>query len=193
MRAILVLALAGACTPDVVPGSYFCGENAACPEDQKCNLADNTCVLPGLVRSFACEQDVSSEPDDSLETGYMLMNIDCTTLPVVINGCMPSGDSADWYRLSIPGTCGAVSIDTRITFPVAFQRLGVQLVDTSNGSVLATDTACQFSGESGDDLRCVAASLTAGVTYAIGVAPTGAGDCDGDCAFTRYTLRAQLK
>jgi hypothetical protein len=31
------------------------------------------------------------------------------------------------------------------------------------------------------------------VTYALGVAPTGEGDCGGDCAFNRYTLRAQLK
>ena len=193
MRAAVVVSLVlGACTPEIVPGSYFCGANATCPEDQVCSPLDNTCNLAGLAAPFACESDVASEPDDTVETGFPLQNLDCVTLPVVIDSCMPVDDPSDWVRLAVPADCTALALDTRITFPVAFQRLGLQLVDIGTGAVLATDTACTSQGESGDDLRCMRGTLAAGGNYGVQVAPTGEGDCDGDCAFTRYTLRLQL-
>ena len=193
MRSVLAsLALVAACTPDIAPGSYFCGPDAACPEGQPCNEADNKCVLAGSVRPFDCTPEIASEPDDSAETGFTLMNLDCS-LPVVIDNCMMVDDPADWVRLAIPVNCTSVAIDARITYPVAFEQLGLSLIDTSTGAELAVDTSCTFQGESGDELRCLAATLTASTTYALGVVPTGDGDCDGGCAFNRYTLRAQLK
>jgi hypothetical protein len=187
----LVVSLA-ACAPEIVPGSYFCGPDAACPEDQECSALDNTCVLTGLGEAFACAQDIASEPDDALAQGYALPNIDCSFLPVVIDGCMPSGDTGDWARLTPPSNCTAAAIDARISFPVAFQRLSLELVDEATGATVATDAECPLNVENGDDLRCVNAPLTPGKTYGVHVSPTGEGDCDGDCAFNRYTLRIQL-
>ncbi len=191
--AVLSSVLLAACTPEIATGSYFCGPDSTCPEGQACNPADHTCTLAGIRKPFECEADLDAEPDDSPALGYTLGILECTMLPVVIAGCMFIDDPADWVRLPIPADCGTVEIDARISYPVAFQQLGLSLIDTTSGVELATDEECVFQSESGDDLRCLAASLTGGVTYAIGVSPTGDGDCDGDCAFNRYTLRAQLK
>jgi len=189
---IIVLGSLAACTPDIVPGSYFCGPNAACPEDQKCNFADNTCVLPGVVAAFACEADINSEPDDSIDQGYAITSTDCSTLPVVIDNCMSPNDDSDWVRLTIPAQCSTMGIDARITFPVAFEELQLEVVDAATSATLATESACPVQGESGDDLRCVKANLAPGKTYGLHVSPTGDGVCDGECRFNRYTLRLQL-
>lgn len=194
MRAVFaIVCLAAACTPEIVPGSYYCGPEAACPEDQVCSEATHTCVLPGLAAPFACVSEVASEPDDTMDMAYALTSLnECVTLPLVIDACMPIDDSADWLRFTAPAGCSALQVDARITFPIAFQRLGVELVDVATGDILATDQPCTFSGESGNDLRCVQANVTPGASYAIHVAPTGDGDCDGQCAFNSYTVRVQL-
>lgn len=191
MRAVL-LSLLAACAPEIVPGAYFCGPNETCPEDQVCNEADNTCVLPGLGEPFLCDPDINSEPDDSVSQGFTLQNLDCSTLPVVIDNCMLEGDPADWVRLTPPSICSEIELDARITFPLAFERLGLELYDVASNATLATDTACPIQLESGDELRCLRGTLSPGVTYGIQVSPTGDGDCNGDCAFSRYTLRIQL-
>jgi hypothetical protein len=190
--APIILLLATACTPEIVAGSYLCGPDASCPEEQVCSELDNRCVLPSLAMAWECESDLASEPDDTVETAYPLTNLDCETLPIVIDACMGPDDSGDWVQFTPPANCSAIVVDARITFPIAFQRIGIELVDVSTGMSLATDTACEFQGESGDELRCLAGTLTPGTTYAIHAAPTGDGDCAGDCAFNRYTLRIQL-
>ena len=193
MRAFIAIAcLAAACTPDVVAGSYYCGPNAACPEEQVCSEATHTCGLAGLAAPFACESELASEPDDTMETAFTLTNLECVSLPLVIDACMPSDDTADWLRFTAPETCSAVQVDARITFPIAFQVLGVELIDVATGETLAVDGPCEFSGESGNELRCLQSVLTPGASYAIRVAPTGEGDCNGSCAFNSYTFRVRL-
>ncbi len=193
MRALLIATcLLGACTPDIVPGSYYCGPNASCPEDQVCSEATNTCGLAASAEPWECTSAISSEPDDTMESGFELNDLDCATLPRVIDACMPIDDSADWFTLTAPPQCSSLKIDVRISFPFAFQRLGLEVVDVATGNTLATDSACMFQGESGSDLRCTIATLTPGARYAIRVAPTGEGDCGGDCAFNSYTVRVQL-
>jgi hypothetical protein len=193
MRALVVATcLLAACTPDIVPGSYYCGPNAACPEDQVCSEATHTCGLAAAAEPFECTSALASEPDDTMETGFELRDLDCVTLPRVIDACMPADDSADWLTLMAPPQCSALKLDVRITFPLAFERLGVEIVDLATGSTLAMDTACVFQGESGNDLRCTEAMLTPGSRYAIRVAPTGEGTCGGRCSFNSYTVRVQL-
>jgi hypothetical protein len=193
VRAIVVLlAVTAGCAPEIVPGSYYCGPNASCPESQVCSEATHTCVLPGLAAPFDCSSDLDSEPDDTLDMAFPLSNLDCVTLPVVIDACMPANDAADWLRFTAPSGCAALEMDVRITFPVAFQRIGVEVIDVATGDTLAIDGPCTFQGESGNDLRCARAALVSGGSYAIRIAPTGEGDCSGSCAFNSYTVRVQL-
>lgn len=192
MRALILLAVISACTPEIVPGAYLCGPNAACPEGHACSELDNTCVLPGRVEPFACEPDINSEPDDEPDAAFLLPNLACVTLPSVIESCMPKADPADWIKLIAPSGCSTITLDTTVTFPLAFQRLGIELWDLTANERVATDTDCEFARQGGDDKRCLESELTGGRTYGIRVAPTGEDDCDGDCAFNRYTHSIQL-
>jgi len=193
MRAVVIASLLFiGCTPEVLPGSYFCGPEKSCPESQACDDATHRCVIPALVEEWACEPELSSEPDDSYEMAYPLVTPDCIALPQVIDSCLPIGDSADWVRLTTPASCAALEADIRITFPFAFQRLALQVVDPDTGEVIASDGECMFDGETGNDIRCLKTALTPGKAYGVSVSPTGEGDCNGRCAYTNYTLRVQV-
>ena len=42
-------------------------------------------------------------------------------------GCLLSGDVGDWYQLDIPDNCVAVQIEARLSFPVAFEPVQLQI------------------------------------------------------------------
>jgi hypothetical protein len=44
----------------------------------------------------------------------------------------------------------------------------------------------------GDTAQCLTAPITSGSGYALSVAPSGDGTCDGACNFNRYTLTMSL-
>lgn len=192
MRALLLPLVLVGCTPEVLPGTYFCGPEKSCPEEQACDDATHRCVIPALVEPWACEPELASEPDDTYETAFPLVTPDCIALPQVIDSCLPLDDTVDWVRLETPSSCSAIEADIRITFPFAFQKLGIEVVDPETGTVIASDGECEFDGETGNDIRCLKTALTPGKAYGIAVAPTGEGDCDGDCRYTNYTLRVQV-
>jgi hypothetical protein len=191
MRAFILLLPLVACTPDVLPDTYKCGPDGLCPEGQQCNPADGRCVLPARIEPFACEPDLASEPDDTVETAFELVK-ECNAIATPIEACMTEGDPGDWYKFTVPADCANPMLDTRITFPIAFEQLGVELVDLATNATIATDAECPSGGEIGNEIRCLTAPLTAGASYGVHVAPTGDGDCDGDCAFNRYTVSVAL-
>jgi hypothetical protein len=190
MRAVVVLALAlasAACTPEIFSGSYLCGPNAACPEGQVCNGPDNICVSPNLVEDFACEPELVTEPDDTAATAHLLPIGDCVSAPTSLNSCMTEGDSADWMKFVAPMGCPARS------YPLAFERIGLALWDLDENAVIAEDGECATGGQvGGDEQRCLLAPVVSGKAYGIQIVPAGDGNCDGDCAFNRYTIKVQL-
>jgi hypothetical protein len=193
MRAYLLLPLLfAACTPDIASGTYLCGPNAACPEGQVCNGPDNTCVF-GSAEPFACEPDAETEPDDTAEQGRMLTALnECVTTVLPLANCMLAGDTADWVRFTVPSVCTEVQVEARVTFPLAFESLGLELWDLDQNTMVGSDTECASTGEGGEDIRCMTIGVTPGGNYGISVKPSGEGNCGGACAYNRYTLRVQL-
>lgn len=193
MRALVfVLAsAAAACTPEIVSGSYRCGPDATCPGDQVCNGTDNICVT-GTAEPFACEPEISTEPDDASDQAFDLGEFGCVSLASTLGNCMLEGDAGDWVKFHSATGCAAVAVDVRLTFPTAFEELGIELWDLDSGEKVAEDTPCDVIGEAGDDLRCLSSPVTPGASYGVHVLPTGEGDCDGTCGYNRYTVRLQL-
>jgi hypothetical protein len=189
--ALLASAAAAACTPEIVSGSYLCGPNATCPGDQICNGPDNICVSSAAL-PFECDPEIETEPDDASEQAFDLGSFDCMSLATVLDSCMLEGDTGDWVRLTTPTACDSLSVDVRVTFPTAFEELGLALWDLDANEHVADDEPCTFMGEGGDELRCLKADVLPGTHYGVQVAPTGEGACDGTCAYNRYTLRMQL-
>lgn len=198
MRAGLVLAgllvgLTAACTPDIVPGSYFCGPEQLCPEGQVCNGADNLCVLPSTAVPFACASSTEDEPNDTFATAQpVLTGAQCASLPTELRGCTSATDGQDFYGFSTTAQCTTVSATARLTFPIAFQPLTLALVDSA-GATIAEGTPCaNDEPDDGDAKLCLDGALAASGTYAVVVSSTGTDNCDGACAYNRYQLTVQL-
>jgi hypothetical protein len=192
MRAIVLCFGLAACTPDIVSGAYLCGPEASCPEGQVCNGPDNTCVLASLAEPFSCVPEMNFEPDDTIADAHLLANLGCVSAPFANEACMPAGDAADWLVFVPPSVCTAVEVQARLSFPVAFEVLGLELWDVDHNMPLATDTACRQGAETGEVRRCLDFVLVPGTKYGIKVYPTGEGTCRGACAYNRYSLSVQL-
>jgi hypothetical protein len=189
---VVAIVALGACAPDIASGSYLCGQNATCPVGQSCNGPDNTCVVAGAAMSFACEPEMVTEPDDTAAQAHVIANLGCVSIPFVNANCMLVGDTEDWVRFVAPTGCSAVQVETRVTFPLAFERLGLELWDLDRMMKLVDDTTCPTAGPSGEEIRCIQMTLTGGTSYGIKVHPAGDGNCNGNCSYNRYTLRVQL-
>lgn len=191
MRALAIVLLAAACTPEIVSGSYLCGPNATCPEGQVCNGLDNVCVHAGAALPFSCAPDIDTEPDDQPANAYPL-TLSCELISAVIDSCLTEDDAGDWVRFVAPTTCGSQGIDVRVMYPISFERVGLELWNLDTNEIVAQDMVCPTTGVAGEDVRCLQADLVAGVSYGVQVVPTGVDDCDGACAYNRYTLAMQL-
>ncbi len=190
--AWLVLACAG-CSPEIVSGSYLCGDEMYCPSDQVCNGPDNTCVLPGVAQAFACDPMVDNEPDDTIAQATKLPALTCVSSPFVKQGCLHDGDPADWVELTAPTGCTAIEVQVRVTYPIAFEPVTVELWDAVGNSMIAGQGECvDQTTAPGDDSKCIQMTISGGGTYAVGVKPAGTSDCGGSCAHNRYTLTVQL-
>jgi len=194
MRALfLVAVLATACTPDLVPGSYFCGPEQLCPEGQKCNGADNLCVLPSAAEPFACSESTELEPNNAFAMAQpVLVGAACASLPAEARGCTSATDGQDFFGFSVPAQCTTVSASARLTFPVAFAPLAVTLVDGTN--TVAVGVPCESDEpDDGETKLCFDGTVRASGNYAVVVSATGQDTCDGACAYNRYQLTVQLK
>ena len=195
MRAWIVVSVAlVGCAPEIAPGAYLCGPEQACPEEQVCDGVTNTCVLRSQAKPFACSVlQTEVEPNDNANDGQVIDNLSCASRPAEIVGCTRDLDGEDWFQFDAPAVCSTVSVDLRLTFPLAFEILELDLRD-AGGAVIATGTTCASSEtDDGDEQRCIEKSLIPGGHYTVRIARTGEGDCRGACAHNRYTLTLQLE
>ena len=193
MRAWMFLLLAiAACSPDIESGAYLCGPEAACPDGQVCNGTDNTCVAPVDLTPFACLPTEEHEPDNTPAQGFAITGLACVSTVFTQDGCLAAGDTADWFQFTTPAGCTAIEVDLRVTYPEAFEPIGLVLAD-GNGTTITTDTACtQASTTEGSDVRCLKQTISAGTPYTFEVKPAGGGDCAGACNYNRYSISMQL-
>ncbi|MBA3452155.1 MAG: hypothetical protein H0T42_03540 [Deltaproteobacteria bacterium] len=154
-------------------------------------------MLRSQTKPFACPIASSEiEPNDDMATGQVIGNLLCASRPAEVVGCtteLDGDDGEDWFQFDVPSACTSVGVDVRLTFPLAFETLGLELRDAS-GATIATGGACpQADPDDGDDQACIEHRLTPGGHYALLVARTGEGACEGSCAHNRYTLTLQLE
>lgn len=182
-RLLLVLAaVTSACTPEITSGAYICGPDSTCPEDLVCNGPDNLCVLPAQVQPFACEPNQSPEIDFG--------TVECVSAAYETAGCMMANDGIHKVTFVAPTTCAAgVEMQARVSFPVAFAEVGLELWDVAASTRVATSGECTTGADTGEARGCLDHVLTAGTQYRIEVLLTGNGTCDGACDYNRYTLR----
>jgi len=196
MRAASILWLAlltVSCTPEIGSGTYFCGPERFCPPDQECDGLSFTCVNPLLAEPFACPEGAeAAEPDDDVadarDLGMLTLN-----QPMVLGtfaGCISTGADVDLVKVECDSTCaeggGALEITAR--YPIAFVPVALELLDESGDVAAAAEMCTPAVDYTGTDVLCIDHTPSVG-TYLIRVAAVdGAPDCDGDCAFNRYTL-----
>ena len=191
MRAAALLIALAACTPDVFPDTYYCGPDGSCPEGQACNGPNNHCVSAGSVEPFVCGDDsLKTEPDDTASQAHLLPPPTCG-IPSKSDNCMLDGnDAEDWMKLQ---TCsGAQELKLVLKFPVAFERLAMELWDLDTTTKLADDSACSDGGDDANEARCITSPVAENGNYGVKIRPVGDGNCDGNCSYNRYTLSVLL-
>jgi hypothetical protein len=106
---------------------------------------------------------------------------------------MPAGDGQDWYKLSVLSACTSVEVDVRMSYPVAYEKLSLELWDLSANAPIGTDVQCvQSANDPAHVDRCIKLTVNPGADYGLVVKPQSDGDCDGACAYNRYDLSVQL-
>lgn len=191
MRALIFVALVG-CSPDIGSGLYLCGPEQACPKEQMCDGPTNACVSPSSASAFACDPRIVKADDTAATATVVASNLSCVSPLATSDGCLAKGDGHNWYTFTAPTGCTSLEVQIKVSFPAAFEPIGIVLAD-ANGTELATDTECKAQqGNTGDNVRCLTMSITPGQAYTVDVIPAGGLDCDGECAFNRYTLNLQL-
>lgn len=184
----------GACAPDIAPGSYLCGPEQSCPDDQACDGLTNTCVLPSQAQPFACPTGATEiEPNNAASSAQVVANLACVSRTAQVIGCTKDLDGEDWFQFDVPATCTSVGVDVRLTFPIAFEGLALELRNDAGATITTGEPCAQSEPDDGDDQSCLAQTLTPGGHYAIRIARTGEGECGGACAYNRYTLTLQLE
>jgi hypothetical protein len=189
-RAWLLLAL-GACSAEIAPDTYFCGPEALCPEGLTCNGVDNICTVPSQAQAFDC--DIPDRTgDDAPAMGLPLGDLTCVSGVRELKQCLFDDDPGDWFQFDVPDNCNAVQIEARLTFPIAFEPVGIEL-STEGGAPVGVDTPCEVQNqEAGQAVRCFQMTVANGSHHAIGLVHSGIENCDGACAHNRYTLNLQL-
>ncbi len=184
-RALLLVAVAG-CSPQIADGSYFCGAQELCPKGDACNGPDNTCVTAAFAAPFACPAGTQQpEPDDTPADAVALPTFTCISAGFAANGCLGSGDTADWVSFVAPTGCPSVlAITIEAEFPTAFEPITLTL-QTADGTPAGSDADCA-SSTPGDSGRCMNIDGSAGETYFLGFIPS-AMNCNGACNFNVYS------
>lgn len=193
MRAALLMLMVAACSPEIASGSYLCGPEELCPEGMACNGPNNTCVTDVAALPFACGLADEVEPNNTALTAQDFGEPSCVSQPAEVHGCAAGNDVEDWYKLRVPSTCGAVVVQARATFPVAFEPFILE-VRGPDDAVIATSVPCTAIGTEDLGLTqvCVKGAATPGEHYSVRIARAGSENCGGACANNRYTLAIQL-
>ncbi|MCB9561327.1 MAG: hypothetical protein H6709_19970 [Kofleriaceae bacterium] len=195
MAAALILTLAvtaGAatgCSPEVGSGTYHCGPDRSCPDDLRCDEVSTLCVFPELVESFDCGENGNvHEDDDAPARAFDVGVAGCGQATVQQSGCIDNAGDVDYLRLTTPVGCdGTLSVTARA--PVAFMPVTVEIVADDGTTVLGDGTVCEDLDDQGREWTCATAPVTGATGYLVRVRGAGVGqDCDGACAYNRYTL-----
>lgn len=189
MRA-LAFVLFAACSPEIAPGTYFCGPEELCPDDLACDRT--TALCESRPKEFACgAANPDQAGDDSLATAQSLGELPCVSLIQERKSCLPAGDTVDYYTFTVAAACTAARVKAVVTYPIAFQRLVLQL-GTGSEAPVTIDSPCPNGLEvNGNTRSCLDAPVGPG-TYAIAVVSDGTGTCDNECRFSRYSLGIQI-
>ena len=189
------------CTESIAPGAYLCGPEQQCPDGLVCNGSENPatdepenlCVLPSQAQPFACATPDPAEDFDAPASGLLVGELQCVSAAREARGCLPQSDVGDWYQFDVPGNCNAVQIEARVTYPIAFEAMALQL-STDGGAPARVDGECISSGQpaQGFVASCFKMTVANGSHHAVGVVHSGEGDCDGQCANNRYILELRL-
>ena len=192
MRRLLLVMLA-ACSPTITPGSYLCGANASCPPNQVCDGVTDSCVLKGTDMPFTCEMGTEVPGDDTAAGARQVPPLQCVSPPFTAGGCMPSGDMQDWFKLQTPSVCSSVAVQARLVYPVAYEKLSLELWDLTMNAPIGTDVPCaQSANDPARVERCINLTVAPGGDYGLVVKATSDGDCGGACDYNRYDLTVQL-
>lgn len=185
MRA-LALVLVVACTPDIAPGAYLCGPEQECPDGLACSGSDFSCEDSVTATTFSC----TAGSNTTVATATALPALACVSSVITSTSCLAAGEGNAWFQFATPADCAAVGVTAMVTFPYAFESVGIVLAD-ANGATVANDGPCATPAN-GESSSCLAMTLTDGSNYTIDVVPEGGGDCDGSCNYNQYTLSVQL-
>lgn len=196
MRAMIFTAVLGlaACSPSIAPGSYECGPEELCPEGERCNGPDAVCVTAAIAQPFDCGTTVGDvEPNDTLAAAVPALGTpECVSLPASVTGCVADGDNEDWFVVPVKSECTNAVIDARVTFPIAFEPVVLEVRD-ANGTLVVAGTDCPGTSDSfGEHATCLKAPVAAGGTYAVRISRAGTENCNGACSHNRYTASLQL-
>lgn len=193
MRAAFALILLAACSPDIAPGSYKCGPEELCPDGLQCNRETAVCESPINAAPFACgDENVDVPSNETPATAQSIGDLACVSLVAEARSCLPAGDSGDFFTFRIADGCTSARLRASVVFPVAFQRLVLQIGKEGEAPVtIESPCAGNRTIDDGDDVTCLDAPVASG-TYVIGVVPDGTGTCDNECRFNRYQLGLQV-
>ncbi len=188
LAAAAVASVLGAgCSPEIGSGSYYCGPERACPEDLRCDEASALCVFVQQVEPFTCGPTANDhEPDDGVADAFDLGVAGCGGFSILQTGCIDSATDVDYLTGVTPAGC-AGDLDIRLTAPVAFMPVQVELLDDS-GAVVAGGAVCVEADDDGEQQVCLSAELGASAGFQLRVQRAEGGDCGGACAYNRYAL-----
>jgi hypothetical protein len=189
VRAILTLVVVAACSPDVAPGTYFCGPEELCPEGLACDRT--TAVCENKPKEFACGQNLDTPGDDTPATAQSFGELQCVSLVQERKSCLPLGDTGDFFTFTIAANCTTSHVKAGVQFPVAFQRLVLQLGKQGETPQTIDKPCANDSIADGSDASCLDEAVGPG-TYVLGVVPDGTGACDNECRFNRYSVSVQI-
>lgn len=190
MRAIFALAFLAACSPEVAPGTYFCGPEELCPDGLACDRT--TAVCENKPKEFTCgDRNVDTPGDDTPATAQSFGDLQCVSLVLERKSCLPLGDSGDVYTFTVAANCTTSRVRAGVTFPVAFQHLSLQLGKLGETPKTIDMPCANDSIADGNDATCLDEAIGPG-TYVLGVIPDGTGTCDNECRFNRYSVSVQI-
>jgi hypothetical protein len=138
---------------------------------------------------FACGPANDVEHNDGASAAQAIPNVTCAGPLLQLKGCASGSDSEDWYGFDVPANCGATLAEIRVSYPIAFEQLALRLATTDGD---AATCGVDSAPDDGFEQLCVKQNVTAGTHYTVRVARNGTGNCDGACAYNRYTLTLQL-
>jgi hypothetical protein len=189
MRALVLgvfVLAAAACTPDIAGGAYLCGYNAECPDGFVCSGSDFSCEDAVTASQFTCEAGGSS----TVAMAQPLPKMACVSSVSTVPRCLPQGATDEWFSFSTPDDCVSVGVTATLSFPYAFESIGMVLGDAT-GATIAHDAPCPVP-PSGEPANCLTMTLADATDYTLDIVPEGGNDCDGTCDYNAYTLSIQL-